>query len=281
LRATLRATRLRATLRATRLRATLRATPTLFRVGWAEALAYRAELLVWILATTMPLVMMALFSAVAREAPIGGLREPEIVAYFLATFIVRQLTGSWAAWQINMEVRQGTLAGKLLRPIDPLYAYAVEQLAAIPLRVLLAVPLAAAALVATSGGRLPRTPSLWFSFGISIALGWAITFLMNAALGILSLWLESSMKLVDLYLVLFFVFSGYLVPITLFPGWLRAVADLLPFRFQIGLPVEILIGLQSDPAPALLRQAAWTAGLVVLTVLLFRRGLRRFAAYGG
>ena len=32
-----------------------RAYPTLLRVGFAEAVAYRAEMLVWMLATTMPL----------------------------------------------------------------------------------------------------------------------------------------------------------------------------------------------------------------------------------
>ncbi len=53
------------------LRANLRAVQTMIRIGFVEALAYRAEMLVWILATTMPLVMLALWHAVAREAPIG------------------------------------------------------------------------------------------------------------------------------------------------------------------------------------------------------------------
>src|SRR5262249_3246637 len=50
--------------------ATGRALPTLFRVGFAEAVAYRAEFLVWMLSTTMPLIMLGLFSAVARDRPI-------------------------------------------------------------------------------------------------------------------------------------------------------------------------------------------------------------------
>ena len=73
-------------------RSSARALPTMFRVGFAEAVAYRAEFFVWILTTTMPLIMLALWSAVAHEAPIGRFREGDFVAYFLATFIVRQLT---------------------------------------------------------------------------------------------------------------------------------------------------------------------------------------------
>src|SRR5262249_46741373 len=99
------------------LSATARALPALFKVGFAEAVAYRAEFLVWMFSTTMPLIMLALWSTVAREAPVGRFGQKEFVAYFLVTFIVRQLTGSWAAWQMNFEIRNGTLARRLLRPI--------------------------------------------------------------------------------------------------------------------------------------------------------------------
>ena len=61
----------------------LRTYPTLLRIGLAEAVAYRAEFVVWMLATTMPLVMLAIMSAIAREGPIGGMDERAFVAYYL------------------------------------------------------------------------------------------------------------------------------------------------------------------------------------------------------
>jgi ABC-2 type transport system permease protein len=264
-------------------RASLRATPTLLRVGFAEAIAYRAELLVWILATTMPLVMLALFSTVAREAPIGRFTERDVIAYFLATFVVRQLTGSWAAWQIAMEVRSGTLSTRLLRPIHPLWAYAMEGLAGVPLRAAFGVPIAGIALLRTSWAKLSHDPTIWLLFSLAIFLGWAITFLVNVILGTLSLWMESSLRLVDLYLVFFFVFSGYLVPIEVFPPTLRAIAHALPFRFQIGFPVELLTAMHA-PTRALellLVQLAWVLALLATALVLFRRGLARFGAFGG
>jgi len=265
------------------LRATLRATPALLRVGLVESLAYRAELLVWILATTMPLVMMALFATVAREAPIGRYGEGEVIAYFLATFLVRQLTGSWAAWEINMDVKQGTLATRLLRPIHPLWAYACEGIAALPLRLVLSAPLAIVALILTSRGHLARDPVIWGMFAVATLLAWAITFLINAALGSLALFVDSSLRWVDVYLLLFFVGSGYLVPVDVFPGWARTVLDALPFRYQIGFPVELMVNVH-DRAHALAllgRQLAWTLALLGATLALFHRGLRRFGAFGG
>ena len=56
----------------------------------------------------MPLVMLALWSTVASEAPVGRYGQPEFVAYFLVTFIVRQLTGSWVFYEMNFAVRNGT-----------------------------------------------------------------------------------------------------------------------------------------------------------------------------
>jgi hypothetical protein len=41
---------------------TLRALPTLLKVGFAEAVAYRAEFVVWLLSTNMTLVMLALWT---------------------------------------------------------------------------------------------------------------------------------------------------------------------------------------------------------------------------
>jgi ABC-2 type transport system permease protein len=65
----------------------------LLRVGFAEALAYRAEMLIWMLTTTMPLVSLALWSAVAEAAPVGRFTQGRFAAYFLPTLVVRQLTG--------------------------------------------------------------------------------------------------------------------------------------------------------------------------------------------
>ena len=261
----------------------LRALPTMLRIGFAEALAYRAEMIVWILSTTMPLVMLALWHAVAREAPVGPYGGHRFVAYFLAMFIVRQLTGSWAVWLINMEIRDGTLALRLLRPVHPLLSYAASSLAELPVRGLLAVPLAGVALAVLARDELTRDPVLWAIWCASIVGGWLITLFANFAIGCMALFLEQSTKVMDVWLALFFVFSGYLVPVELFPPTLRAALDWMPFRYQLGLPVELMIGAHDHGAALglLARQWAIAAVLLACVGLIWRRGVARFAAFGG
>lgn len=262
---------------------TARALPALFRIGFAEAVAYRAEFLVWILSTTMPLVMLALFSAVARDAPVGRFGQKEFVAYFLATFIVRQLTASWVAWQINYEVRQGDLATRLLRPISPIVAFAVTNLAAQPLRLVIAIPVAMAGLFTVGLSELPRDPALWAVWCAAMLGGWLITYLASFAIGSLAFFLESSIKAMDVWLALFFVFSGYMIPVELFPPIVRRCGDWLPFRYQIGLPVELMTSAhgRGEALRLLAAQWVWVAVLLIAALTFWRRGLRRFAAYGG
>jgi viologen exporter family transport system permease protein len=265
------------------LRATVRAFPALLRVGLVEAVAYRAEMLVWVLATTMPLVMLALWTSVAEGAPIGRYGQSQFTAYFLATFIIRQITGSWAFWEINFEVRSGTLAMRLLRPVHPLWIYATEGLASLPMRLLVSLPMAVIALFVVGAGFVTHDPVLWILWGLSVAGAWLITLLVNFTIGCAAFFVESSTKLMDAWGVFFFVLSGYLIPVDLFPQRLGAIVDWLPFRYQIGLPVELMTGAHDrDAALALvLRQWAWVSIAFGATAIAWRRGLRQFAAYGG
>ena len=67
----------------------MRAFPTLLRIGVAEVVAYRAEFLVWILTTNMPLVMLALWHAVAADGPVGRFDQTQFTAYYLGVLVVR------------------------------------------------------------------------------------------------------------------------------------------------------------------------------------------------
>lgn len=265
------------------MRNTARAFPTLLRVGFSDAVAYRAEMLVWVLATTMPLVMLALWATVAREAPMGRYGEPQFVAYFLATFIVRQITGSWIYYEMNFDVRNGTLAMRLLRPVHPLWAYAAASLGGMPLRFVVSLPIAVIALLVVGQRGVTHDPVLWIVWAASVAGAWLITLLVNLAVGCASFFVESSLKLMDAWLVSYFVFSGYMIPIDLFPPALRIAIQWLPFRFQLGLPVEIMTGAHDRTgALALLGvQWIWVAVALGTTAVMWRAGLRRFSAYGG
>jgi ABC-2 type transport system permease protein len=258
----------------------------MFKIGFAEAVAYRAEFVVWILTTTLPLVNMALWTAVAREAPdgrFGRFSQSEFVAYYLGALIVRMLTGSWVVWQMNQEIRMGTLSMRLLRPIHPFVAYTLEHLAAVPLRALIALPVAVILLVTTGGGHVVRDPLLVALLPLMIAGAWAITFVSMLAIGSLGLLIERSTAVFEVWLGVFAVMSGYLVPLELMPRWVGRIAEWLPFRYMLGAPVEWIVGLSSREAALhdLALQWLWVGLFALIARAVWRRGLARFEAYGG
>ena len=261
----------------------LRAVPSLLRVGFSAAVAYRGEFVVWILSTNMPLVMLALWHAVAADGPVGRFDQTQFTAYYLGVLAVRLATSNWMAWQMSMEIRDGTLSAKLLRPIHPLYSYAADQLSAIPMRIVVVSPIVVA-LIATSWPRLFRhDPRLVLIFLASLLGAWLLLFSSMVLLGALAFYMESALGLFELWLGIHAIFSGYLIPLEVLPTWIRGATRVLPFRYMLGFPVETLVGLETRSGA--LRELAVQWGYVgfffVVSLLVWRAGVRRFAAYGG
>ena len=263
------------------MRRILRAFPTLLRIGFAEAVAYRAEFVIWMLTTTMPLVMLALWTAVAREGPFGRFTQADFVAYYLAALIVRTLSSSWVVWEMNQEIRMGTLSLRLVRPMHPFVSYTASHLAAIPLRGAVALPIAVILLL-TVGNHVASDPVVIALLPLVVLSAWILAFVAGTAMGSLGMLMERSIAVWEIWMGLFAVMSGYLVPLELMPRWLATAAEWLPFRYLLGFPVEAIIGM-ADRA-AVLRglgiQWLMIGAATLISAAVWRAGLRRFEAYG-
>jgi ABC-2 type transport system permease protein len=262
---------------------TVRAVPTLLRVGVAETVAYRAEFLVWILTTTQPLVMLGLWTSVGREGPFQGYTEAGFVAYYLSVLIVRNLTGSWVGWQLSEEIRTGAMSMRLLRPIHPFIAFATSHLAAIPFRTIIALPVAVILLISSGGSTLATDPVQLALIVPSIAMAWLITFAILFGIGSLGFFFTKTIAIADVYFTLFSLLSGYLLPLSLLPGWIATWASYTPFPSLLSTPVLLMT--KSLPGAELARllavQAGWAVGLVALALVVWRAGVRRYEEVGG
>jgi ABC-2 type transport system permease protein len=266
-----------------RVRHSLRAYPTLLRIGFAGMVAYRAEFLVWILTTNMPLVMMALWNAVAADGPVGRFGQRELNSYYLAVLVVRILTSSWMVWELTMDIRQGRLATRLLRPLHPLLAYSAEHLAAVPMRALFVSPLAII-LVVVMRFEVPLVePGRLGIFLLALIGAWLLLFFTMVLIGSLAMFVDSALSVFEIWLGVHFVLSGYLVPIELLPAWAVRLTYALPFWYTLGFPVQTAVGLLDGPAAlrALGFQWLYVAGMALAARAVWKSGMRRFVAFGG
>jgi ABC-2 type transport system permease protein len=244
--------------------------------------AYRAEMVVWVLTATLPLFLLALWDAVLVDGSVAGFGRAEIARYFAATLLVRQLTGHWIAWELAYEIRQGQLSARLLRPLHPLWSAYVWAIAAQPWRVAILSPL----LVVLTFWRpellaWPGAPHA-AAFVVSVFLAFTLSFLVQATFGSLAFFIDKADGAFGVWFAVWTVASGYVAPLAFFPDAVVTAFRWLPFRAMLGVPVEILAGVLPDEAllPALAGQAAWVAVGWWTLDRVWRAGLARYGAFG-
>lgn len=127
------------------------------------------------------------------------------------------------------------------------------------------------------------TPVRTAFFGASVASGFLIVYLTQFIIAETAFWLGRIDTLRDLLFEVYALFSGSIIPNDFLPPVLRNVAGALPFRFMYYIPVSALMGrLRVEEFPGLfINESLWVAGMIILSRLLWRRGVRRFEAQGG
>jgi len=141
-----------------------------------------------------------------------------------------------------------------------------------------------AILIWSGGDRLLRHDGVLLLVLLASLVGaWLLIFFTMVLLGALAFYMESALGLFELWLGIHSIFSGYLIPLDVLPRWIRGATRVLPFRYMLGFPVETLVGLESR-ATALRElgiQWGYVAFFFGFSLLVWRAGVRRFAAYGG
>ena len=162
----------------------------------------------------------------------------------------------------------------------PLY-HAIQNLAALPVRGALALPLGIAVLLA-AGGMAPPTAEALLLLIPAVMLGWAINLCVQVCVGCLAFWLTASSSLFEVWLGLYLVLLGSVVPTSLYPAGLAEVVRLLPFHATLGFPVELTIGRVRGAAivQGFALQLLWLAVFAGLAALVWRRGVRAYGAVG-
>jgi ABC-2 type transport system permease protein len=96
-------------------------------------------------------------------------------------------------------------------------------------------------------------------------------------------WTTLIWPIVQVVMTLELLLSGRLVPLSLMPDWAQALADLMPFKWTFGFPIEALIGRLTDVQliGGLLAQAIWIGIGVVAVRLMWPMAVRRYSAVSG
>ncbi len=265
-------------------RATLRKVRVLLSVWFAHMSAYRAEIIIWMLTGTIPLIMLAVWIGKAQTAGgvLDGYTPPDFATYFLGAWITQQCIVAWVAWELDGQIRQGLLSPKLLRPIDPLWELAAGHVTERFVRLPFMLIVVTIGILLVPGTRL--TPDIWhvLLFIISVSLAFAIRFLSAYCIGLLSFWFTQATAIDDLWYVVAAFLTGSFAPLTFYPAAVQSAIQWTPFPYLVYYPVRILNGTADgrEIIQTLLVQLVWTVLLWFARSALWRYGLRRYGAVG-
>ena len=260
------------------------------RVSLIERLAYRSDFFLATFLRFLPMVTTillweAIYAGTAQD-DVAGFTRRQMIAYLLLVHISRMFSSMpGLATGIARDIREGTLKKYLLQPLD-MIAYLLSYRIAhkIAYVATTALPYAVLFFLCREYLAVVNPDALTIlAYAAALLLGFAVGFFFETCMGLVGFWfLEVSSLLYVVQTVNFFV-SGHMFPIDLLPAPWPAVLKVLPFQYLAYFPAAVLLGKVhgAELVGGLLIEVAWAVVLVVLSRWLFRRGLRRYSAYGG
>ncbi|MFB9247549.1 ABC transporter permease [Sphaerisporangium melleum] len=181
---------------------------------------------------------------------------------------------------LAQRIRTGDVALDLVRPASlQLWTLADDLGRAGYLFLIRSVPptLIGAALF---GIRFPADPAVWAAFTVSMILGIVVSFGLRYLVAMSACWIMDERGVQSMSLALTLFFSGMILPLVLFPGWLGVLAGALPWAAMVQVPADVFLG-KRDLLGALAFQAAWGLALLAAGAAVTRIARRKVVIQGG
>jgi ABC-2 type transport system permease protein len=251
-----------------------------------QEMAYRFD---FITATLGALLTMALvyylWTAIYRSATTMQLSYEALITYVCLgqAFSFARPGQRRVLVRIGYGIRSGDVLMDLLRPTDyqlltfsdTLGAYVMETM-------FVSLPSYLLALV-LFGISPPASPEAALGFVVSLFGAFFLVFSLDFFIGLMAFWTFAIWGLGYAKIAALDILAGTIIPLTLFPDWLRRIALALPFQGMAYTPLAIYIGSIQGSAiwTSILNQFAWGVGLVLLTRLIWLKAKRRIEIQGG
>ena len=179
---------------------------------------------------------------------IGGINFSQMIFYYVLVSCVYQMTRPDMG-MILREIYEGSLTKFLVYPTSFFafkFAAHLAHMILIFLQLLVAVGIYLFFFDLSS-----PISAINLALGlVSLIIAGFLFFIMMASLELLSFWFESAWALCIMLDFVIGLFGGRILPLELFPAWLKEANEYLPFRYLVSFPVEVIQGTLSNQALA-------------------------------
>lgn len=259
-------------------------------IGLQNNLQYRFNYLTRTLFSFIPLfAMLSLWRTVyagnGGAGDRGGFTQSQMIFYYLLVAVVDVLTAvNEDDWQIAADIREGRISQFLLKPVDYLwYRLSLFVSGRIAFVAMASLPLALFIFCFRQHVLPPAGDLALVVFLISLIFTALLQFFISYAMAMLAFWLLEISTFIFILFAFEYLASGHLFPLDLLPPAVTQVLYFTPFPYQLYFPIQVYLGkvAGADLWRGLAMQMAWVLAAYAFARFLWRRGVKKYSAFGG
>ena len=228
-----------------------------------------------------PVIYLIVWSLVVGEGRISGFSRDDFVMYYLIFMAVAHFAQAIEVYTFGPLIERGTLSPRLLRPIHPSWHAAAVNIAYKSVSLVMLAPVWIVLFLVLR----PAFLGDWLTvalFAPALAAAILLSFLIGSLFAMLAFWTTRSFSFWEIWMGLLFLLGGQMAPVAVLPGFVRDIATVLPARYALGFPVEVVLGRldAGELALGFAIQAAWIAAAALAFAVVWRSGIKRYSAVG-
>jgi len=254
------------------------------QVTWSNLLVYRMNFLLQTLAPLFVflVVKLSLWYKIMGDGStvIMGYGFHQMVSYHLWILITSILVFNSNGTRISEDIRMGRITSYLIYPFQLWEFHAASFLARTVVQLLIAaVTLFGVFLIFQPWFVLPELQTL-VSGLLLVLLAAVFWFWTHFIIGLVGFWLEETWTLMVMLQITAYFLSGSMIPLTLYPPWMQQVLSYSPFPYIAYLPAQVFLGAPVDLGFSFMVLSSWTLLMILLAIVVWKRGMRLYTAAG-
>lgn len=231
-------------------------------------------------------ILCGVYLTLWRERPgLGGYDVPDALTFVWlqqGLLMPNGIFGATTTNELGERVRTGEIAVDLYRPTQLLLWWLSVDLGRASFQLLVrgGVPLLVGALVFDL--KFPSDVLTWLAVAVGLPLGILISFSIRYLVALSGFWIVDSRGMEHLALLLSLFFSGTILPLVVFPGWIGEFARATPWAATMQVPIDIWLGRNPGGMGAWLAfQLGWLLVLLLAGQLATSLATRKVVIQGG
>lgn len=214
---------------------------------------------------------------------LGGFTATQMTSYVAVSWMARAFYFNNLDREISTDIRDGSIAIQFIRPYNYVLVKMMQGLGEGMFRFLLFMIPGMAIAMLLFPVQLPTAPSAWAGFLVMLFFSFLINTQINIITGLSAFFVENNEGMMRMKRVIVDLFSGLIVPISLFPDWLSSILKVLPFQAITYLPGSVFTGRVQGVGiwNVLGIQIFWFLALLLPIVWLYHAARQRLFVQGG